>query len=135
MWNRIFKPLDVIQSGLSASWQRSGVIRNNIANVETPGFKASYLEFETLLARSIQENSFAGKQTHPNHRQFGAGSFDNIRPIVRQSKALSMRADGNNVDIESENVRLAQNSLFYNTLVERLNSEIRRLRIAITEGK
>ncbi|MCL2425538.1 MAG: flagellar basal body rod protein FlgB [Oscillospiraceae bacterium] len=134
MWNNIFRPLDLIQRGLSASWQRDAVIRNNIANVETPGFKASYLEFETLLARSIQESSFIGKMTHPDHRQIGAGNFDNIQPVIRQSKELSMRADGNNVDIESENVRLAQNSIFYNALVERLNSEIRRLRMAISEG-
>jgi len=135
MWDNMFKSLDLLQRGLSASWQRNAVIRNNIANVETPGFKASYLEFESLLARSIQENSFVGAKTHPGHRQFGSGSFDNIQPVIRQSRALSMRADGNNVDIEAENVRLAQNSILYNTLVEKLNSELRRLRLAITEGR
>jgi flagellar basal-body rod protein FlgB len=43
--------------------------------------------------------------------------------------------DGNNVDIESENVKMAQNSLYYNTLMEKLNSELRRLRTAISEGR
>jgi len=135
MWDNMFRPLDLIQRGLAASWQRNAVIRNNIANVETPGFKASYLEFESLLARSIQESGFVGTQTHSGHRQFGVGNFDNIQPMIHQSRALSMRADGNNVDIESENVKLAQNSIFYNTLIERLNSELRRLRLAITEGR
>jgi len=46
-----------------------------------------------------------------------------------------MRMDENNVDIEAENVKLAQNSLYYNTLIEKMNSEIRRLRTAITEGR
>jgi len=135
MWNKLFKPMDVMQRGLSASWTRNAVIRNNIANVETPNFKASYVEFESLLARSLQEGGFVGARTHTGHRDIGVGTIENIHPMIRQSRELSMRFDGNNVDIESENVRLAQNSLFYNTLMEKLNSEIRRLRMAISEGR
>ena len=135
MWNRIFKPMDVMQKGLSASWQRNAIIRNNIANIETPGFKASYLEFESLFRKAAEEGGFVAARTHENHRSFGSGDINNIRPMIRQSRELSMRADGNNVDIESENVRMAQNSLFYNTLMEKMNSEIRRLRMAINEGR
>ena len=135
MWNRIFNTMDTMQRGLSASWKRNAVIRNNIANIETPGFKASYVEFESLLARTLEEGGFVGTRTHSGHRHIGKESFENIRPMVVQNRELSMRADGNNVDIESENVRLAQNSLYYNTLMEKLNSEIRRLRLAISEGR
>jgi len=135
MWDKIFKPMDVIQMGLSASWTRNAVIRNNIANIETPGFKASYMDFESQFKRALDEGGFVGTRTHPGHRHIGSTGLDNFRPTLRQSRALSMRADGNNVDIESENVRLAQNSIFYNTLMEKLNSEIRRLRMAISEGR
>jgi len=135
MWNRIFKPMDVMQKGLSASWQRNAIIRNNIANIETPGFKASYLELESLFRKAAEEGGFVAARTHENHRSFGSGDISNIRPIIAQSRELSMRADGNNVDIESENVRMAQNSLYYNTLMEKMNSEIRRLRMAINEGR
>jgi flagellar basal-body rod protein FlgB len=135
MWNNIFKPMDVIQRGLSASWTRNAVIRNNLANIETPGFKASVVEFESIFARAIEEGGFVGRTTHPGHREFGSGNLHNIRPMIRRSRDLSMRYDGNNVDIESENVRMAQNSLYYNTLVEKLNSEVRRLRMAISEGR
>ena len=136
MWNRMFKPMDVLQRGLSASWMRNAVIRNNIANIETPNFKASYVEFESILAQSLQENRMEGTRTHPGHREIGGPvNFDSINPIVRRSRELSMRKDGNNVDIESENVRLAQNSIFYNTIMEKLNGEIRRLRMAISEGR
>ena len=127
--------MDVLQRGLSASWMRNAVIRNNIANVETPGFKATVVEFESLFARAIEEGGFVSKTTHPKHLEFGSGNLSAIQPRLVQSKELSMRADGNNVDIESENVRMAQNSLYYNTLMEKLNSEIRRLRMAINEGR
>ena len=135
MWNNLFKPVDLLQKGLSASWTRNAVIRNNIANVETPNFKASDVEFETLLARAIQDPGFVGTRTHPGHREIGSPNLAPVDPRIVQHKDLSMRMDGNNVDIESENVKLAQNSLYYNTLLEKMNSELRRLRMAITEGK
>ena len=135
MWNNIFKPMDVLQKGLSASWMRNAVIRNNIANIETPNFKASYVEFESLFAKALEESGFSGTRTHSGHRQLGIGDISSVRPMIRENRELSMRMDGNNVDIESENVRLAQNSIFYNTLMEKLNSEIRRLRMAISEGR
>jgi flagellar basal-body rod protein FlgB len=127
--------MDTLQNGLAASWTRNAVIRNNIANVETPNFKASTLEFESLLAKSLKESGFVGVRTHPGHREIGGTTYDKVSPMVFQSRGLSMRADGNNVDIESENVKMVQNSLYYNTLMEKLNGEIRRLRMAIAEGR
>ena len=135
MWEKMFRPINMMQKGLSAAWTRNAVIRNNIANIETPGFKASLVEFESIFAKSLQGRGFTGTRTHEGHRELGRSSIDNIRPMVYQSRELSMRADGNNVDIESENVRLARNSIYYNTLMEKLNGEIRRLRMAISEGR
>ena len=138
MWDKLYKPVDTLQKGLSASWLRNAVIRNNIANIETPNFKASDVEFEAFFARALQEEpGFVGTRTHPGHREIGSPAIDleSIHPKVFQRKDLSMRMDGNNVDIESENVKLAQNSLYYNTMLEKMNSELRRLRMAINEGK
>ena len=135
MWNNIFKPVDTLQNGLAASWTRSAVIRNNIANVETPGFKASDVEFGTHLANSLQSKGFVGIKTHPKHIDIGSGKLPDFETRIVQRKGMSMRMDGNDVDIESENVKLAQNSLYYNALMEKLNSEIRRLRTAIAEGR
>jgi len=137
MWEKMYKPMDLLQKGLSASWQRNAVIRHNIANVETPGFKASVLEFESLFAKALREDvGFVGTRTHEGHRFLGTHTdIMTLQPSVTQSRTLSMRMDGNNVDIENENVRLAQNSIYYNTLMEKMNSEIRRLRLAISEGR
>ena len=137
MWNNLFKSVDFMQRGLSAAWTRNAVIRNNIANVETPNFKASDVEFESHLARAIQEPRFIGTKTHPGHRDIGCyNNIDSVTPqIIKRRDDLSMRMDGNNVDIEDENVKLAQNSLYYNTVVEKMNSELRRLRSAINEGR
>ena len=155
MFDDMFKSADLLQKGLSASWTRNAVIRHNIANVETPGFKANDLEFESLLAKALEDSGdgfrgrathewhidkkgFIGANTHPNHRDIGTGirnRIDDVEPQLVKRKDLSMRMDGNNVDIEGENVKLAQNSLYYNTLMEKMNSELRRLKLAISEGK
>ena len=140
MWDGMFKSMDLLQKGLSASWTRNAVIRNNIANVETPNFKASDVEFESLMARAAAGDSgFVGTKTHARHIDIGSGSkytdLNDVRARIVLREDTSMRMDGNNVDIEDENVKLAQNSLYYNTLLEKLNSEIRRLRMAITEGR
>jgi len=154
MFDNMFKSTDLLQKGLSAAWTRNAVIRHNIANVETPGFKASDIEFETLLVRAIEDTGsgfrgasthewhidrkgFVGAKTHPKHLDIGSGfsGVESVEPRLVKRENLSMRMDGNNVDIEDENVKLAQNSLYYNTLLEKMNSELRRLRMAITEGK
>jgi len=131
----MFKPMDILQKGLAASWTRNAVIRNNIANVETPGFKASDVEFESILAKSLQDTGFRGTKTHSKHIDIGAGAKPTFEARIVRRNDLAMRMDGNNVDIESENVKLAQNSLYYNTLLEKMNSELRRLRSAIAEGR
>jgi len=143
MWDKMYKSMDLLQHGLSASWTRNAVIRNNIANVETPGFKASDVEFESLMERALMTDStgFMCAKTHQGHRDIGTRAaavnvdLASISPRIYHREDTAMRMDGNNVDIEDENVKLAQNSLYYNTLMEKLNSEIRRLRMAITEGR
>ena len=135
MINNLFRSVDPLRKGLDAAWTRNAVIRNNIANVETPNFKASEVQFESLLARSMQNStSFQGVVTHPRHIEFSSRTGP-VTPRIVQRRETSMRLDGNNVDIEAENVRLAQNSIWYNTIVEQMNSEIRRLRMAITETR
>ncbi|MCL1829557.1 MAG: flagellar basal body rod protein FlgB [Oscillospiraceae bacterium] len=140
MWDDIFASADMLQNGLQASWIRSGVIRHNIANVETPGFKASDVVFETLFSDALRrENTgFVGRRTRERHIEIGKQQRIDPRSVtakVTKHEELSMRMDENSVDIEVENVKMAQNSIWYNTMMSKLNSEISRIRLAVTEGK
>jgi flagellar basal-body rod protein FlgB len=132
----MFKPVDTLQKGLEASWLRNAVIRNNIANAETPGFKSSDVEFESIFAASLEGTGFHGTKTNPRHIDIGGGQDPfSVTAVVDKNRKTGMRMDGNNVDIEDENVKLAQNSLYYNTILTKMNSELSRLRMAINEGK
>ena len=136
MWNDLFESVDLLQKGLQASWVRNSVIRNNIANVETPGFKSSEVVFESLMAQAFDDAGFEGRKTRDKHIDIGnATDISSISPRIAQTYNTSMRMDGNNVDIEAENANLAQNSIQYNTLMLKLNSELNRIRLAVNEGK
>lgn len=134
MWDRLFGSADLLQKGLEASWTRNAVIRNNIANVETPNFKSSDVEFESILASAIKSGGLQGAKTHENHIDIGNLDISSISARIVENKDTSMRMDGNNVDIEDENVKLAKNSIQYNTIMSKLNSELARIKLAVSGG-
>ena len=127
-----FKPSTTLVRGLDATWLRNEVISNNIANVDTPGFKVSEVEFEDVLVAAVSNSELGLKTTREGHIKTTADSISDVEPTVVTSWNTSYTADENNVDIESEMVDLAKNSLEYYTLVSKLNSEFRKLNTAIS---
>ena len=129
----IFRSTLPLEKGLDASWLRNQVITNNIANVETPNFKASSVEFESVFRAALKNEGIALKSS----RGFEKASrrLEDVSPRVTKNRNTSMRMDGNNVDIDAENALLAKNTIYYNTLVQKLNTEYRKLRMAINEGR
>lgn len=136
MLDKVFRSTDLLQKGLDAAWLRNEVISNNIANAETPNFKSSNVEFETVFQSALENSgtAFETKRTRDKHISFD-GDLDDVSAIVTKNGNTSMRMDGNNVDIEAENVELARNTIYYYTLTEKINSEFARLSMAINEGK
>lgn len=132
MINDLFNNVNMLQKGLDASWLRNQVITNNIANVDTPGFKASSVEFESRFKQALaaQDGGFAAKTTRKEHYDF-TGEPSGVTPAVVQDTSTSYRMDGNNVDIDYENVELAKNTIYYNELVQQVSSEFDRLNTAI----
>lgn len=138
MWDKLFSSINILQKGMEASWTRDAVIRNNIANAETPGFKSSDVEFESVfvdtLATAEGRGSFKPKLTREKHIQIG-GLTGDLNARVVENKNTAMLFNENNVDVEAEQVKLAQNSLYYNTLLTKLNGELARLKMAVRDGR
>jgi len=113
--------LQAAMSGLAA---RQRTIANNIANVDTPGFKASEVRFEDALNSAISRGDAAG-----------TGSQSSLNRTVSQSSLLdstSTRADGNNVDIDREMEMLGEANLNYSALTQVMSSRIGIMRNVIT---
>jgi flagellar basal-body rod protein FlgB len=125
----IFRTTDLLQKGLDAAQLRHDVIANNIANIDTPGFKQSNVEFESYMKEALGGGGgFEAKRTRPEHITFDG---EEAAPKVVVDDSTTMRMDGNNVDIDKQMADMAKNSIWYDTLVEKLNGEITRLKLAI----
>lgn len=131
MFDNLFANVGVLQKGLDASWLKNKVISNNIANVDTPGFKASTVSFESVFKAALGTDGISAKKTRAKHIDF---SGQNMQAMATRDTGTVYRMDGNNVNIDAENAALAKNTIYYNALVQQLSSEFRRLNMAINEG-
>lgn len=107
----------MLQRGLDATTLRQRVIANNIANINTPGFKKSYVSFEDQLQVAMGKNGAPLKGTHPRHIGVTGPA---IKPEVKQVNETTMRFDGNNVDIDEEMVNLAATTIQYDVIAQGL---------------
>lgn len=133
MLNKNFNSINIYEKALNASWAKNQVISNNIANVNTPGYKRQDVKFESILKESIKGQSFTLSKTHPKHLPLN-GSSNSIHQIVEESNT-SFRRDKNNVNIDVEMAELSKNTIKFNSLVQQISSNLRRLRMAVTDGR
>ena len=114
--------VNVLGKAADASWTRNDILANNIANADTPGFKRKDVQFETYL-----KNAVAGTDSLNET----VANIDLNGTTYTDQANLSYRYDGNNVDINTENVELAKNQLKYYTLMNSMSQEFSRLKSAL----
>lgn len=125
----------ILERSLDAAALRQRVIADNIANVDTPQFKASTVEFESELRRALASD--APRSVFPFRRRIpypATPSLPDVAPRVVPRTDTVARNDGNNVDIDYEMTALAENDLYYQSIARVLNDSFGRLRTAI-EGR
>lgn len=123
-----------LENGLEAASLRQEVISNNIANVETPGFKKSVVAFESLLEDALRKEQIS-KYLHKTHDNHLPGKFKLPEPKLVTIKNTSMRNDLNNVDIDEEMALLAKNTIMFQALSEQLNNKFSGLKMVINGGR
>lgn len=122
--------LNVLQKGLDATSLRQRVLANNIANVDTPDFKRSDVDFAAVLGSVMQDPDQLPLETSsPQH--FASGAPAGNGQAVVEDDSTTLRNDGNNVDIEQEMTDMAENSLQYNAIARALTAQFTNLSIAI----
>ncbi len=110
--------IDTLGKLLEVASLRHQVIANNVANVNTPGFRQQLVHFEEAFAREADRgNTDAALQ---------------VKPKIVEATGVPERADGNNVDIDVEMVRLQKNTLLYRTIAQVMSIRLAALRSAIT---
>ena len=103
------KSFKTMESGVSATWMQQQIHTQNIANYETPNYKAKSLVFSEALART---RGASGKKI----------SALNVRLI--DNEETTIRPDGNNVDMDVESLSLYKAYVHYSMLLDKIKSEI-----------
>ncbi len=116
-----FKTLDL---ALGAAGKRQEVLANNLANVNTPGYKRLDVQFDGMLAKAV-DAARAGDQR----------TLDGLRPGVGTDANVAVRADGNSVDVDQEMAHLAENNIRYNALVQLTQKKLETLKYVISDGR
>jgi flagellar basal-body rod protein FlgB len=126
----------IYQKALDGTWQRQRAISNNIANSETPGYKALKVNFEDSLNAELKKiKTETGINSTGSDQKTSAMNAIRNSDIDVYSSDTSSRLDQNNVDLESENVDMSKTVMQYYYLVRGFNSDYNRLKLAINGGK
>jgi flagellar basal-body rod protein FlgB len=118
------KMLPVLQDLLTWTSKRQQAMAANVANLDTPGYRAKDYSFSETMA-SINMTATSGKHIAPVEDTSSARMY---------AVDTEVKPNGNNDDLDRELTEITKNGLQYITLVQYLNQRLRTLRTAINEG-
>ena len=107
-----------LEKALSGAAMRQRVLADNLANVNTAGFKRSEVDFQSALANALNG------ETEP-------AALDTLTFTPQVEGGTSVRADGNDVDVDAEMANLSENAVTYQALVAVAKERLSMLQIAI----
>lgn len=123
------KALGIHQHALEARVKRAEVLANNMANADTPGYKARDMDFQAMMQQARNDMSgFGMDQTHPGHMD-ASGNAGNGDLLYRVPSQPSV--DGNTVDAQAEQTRFMRNAMDYQASFQFLNSKFTGLTKAL----
>jgi flagellar basal-body rod protein FlgB len=121
--------INVLDKALDASNLRETVITNNLANVNTPGYKRREVDFESLLRQELDQTKWESLDAKIDN--VNLNHLDASVQYDMAAYSYDYRLDGNNVDVDTENVELASEQLRYQLLANSVTQEFSRLSTAI----
>jgi flagellar basal-body rod protein FlgB len=127
------KALSMAQRALSGLSYRKDLIAQNVANVDTPGYLAKEVNFESTLKRVMNGvDGMEQKKTREGHMSKTNGSGSDFY-TVQNRPGGSLRADGNDVDMDQELVDMSETELKYQTLTQVISKKLSILKSIATE--
>lgn len=125
IFDKLFTQNDIMGAALKGAEYRNQTILNNIANADTPGFKAKNVEFEPILKETLDMAEYTGE----------LNLDEAVGRLYTQHSNFSVRLDDNNVDIESEMVKFYKNTAKYEVISNAVISNNSRINSVIETMK
>lgn len=111
------------------------LITSNIANAETPRYKAKKMNFEEALSRALDLQNLNRMQSESKqHYHLHGNRFESLKPRIYENPDIKISLDGNTVKLENEITALAENTLLYKAALRLINKKIGLLKYVTSEG-
>ncbi|WP_077615073.1 flagellar basal body rod protein FlgB [Caenibacillus caldisaponilyticus] len=120
-------PIPSLEKALDRADLTQRVIAQNIANVDTPGYKA-----KTVAFRNVLQSAFQARRTDPRHFAFSTDSDDGARVVTDWTTTI--QNNGNNVDIDKEMLNLATDQIAYQAYSEAISRKFNEWNIVLKGG-
>lgn len=129
------KTTNGLERALDLQWRRNEALASNIANIDTPQYRAADLNFAGALERAFSEHDTQLDVSNKQHLRLGQNSASiEGAPHLAADLSGATRADGNNVDLDIQMGKMAQNSGHFNTTSTMLRLKLKLLDTVIREG-
>lgn len=117
----------LLNKDLDGLWTRQQAISDNLANFETPGYKAKSVSFENQLREQLSSQNGTAGETMRN--------IESVQPVRSVASDEQFRTDGNGVDLEKENLELIRTTMNYYYSLQEISDSFGRIQTAINGGK
>ena len=109
--------VDFLEAAIRAESLRQKAIANNIANLQTPGYRSIDVKFEELFAKALDSS--------------GTVELSEIEPQIHQPKQTPVKSNGNDVDLETEVGKMVKNTLRHKAYIRLLSKKYGQIVLAI----
>lgn len=126
------KAFGLHEQGVLVRAKRAEVIASNIANADTPGYKAQAIDFQKAMQQAVQSQQTGVSRTHEKHLNTNISASSDLQYRIPNQPDTG---DGNTVDVQVERNLYLQNSLEYQASIQFLSGSIKAMKKAITGGQ
>ncbi len=124
----------ILKKGLDFQSERQLLISSNISNIDTPGYQAKDIDFKGALKAALgSSDDLKMRYTHRSHIGPNPDALKGLQAEIF-SETDAAKSNGNNVNIDKEMMKLAENQISYNATVQMLAKRNSTIRAAITEN-
>ena len=129
--------ISLLEKSLNLRSLQHRVLASNIANMDTPNYKAVELDVAEEMNKNRQQGTSPGIQltrTRATHLPVNTNPTDAVKIKIAKSPKFSLRGDGNTVDLDRTMGKVANNTLLYRTSAQLISRKFRGLKNAIKGG-
>lgn len=126
------KAFGVHPQSMNLRLQRSEILSSNIANSDTPGYKAKDMDFQAQLSGASKQYTSSMTRTHDKHMSVSSTMNDGL---MYRTPMQPDTGDGNTVELQTERMEFLKNQLGYNASVQFLTGRIKGIKNALKGGQ